>query len=388
MSFNELPVPDAEALGHSERLLGVILREMEAAGGSLPFDRYMELALYAPGLGYYVAGSPKLGAQGDFITAPETSPLFGRSLANQCAQVLETLDGGDILEFGAGRGSLALAILEELERIGRLPRHYLILEPSPELRARQAQALDAAFAGRVQWVQRPPEEFRGVMLANEVLDAMPVHRFVMRQGRIGELHVAWDGESLVGQPVFPASDDLREEVERLDQNLGGLPEDYVSEINLRAGPWVRTLVESLRAGMLLLIDYGYPEREYYLPERTKGTLMCHYRHRAHPDPYRLVGLQDITAYVDFSRVARAGLESGLSLAGYATQAHFLLGCGIESLMAQVDPDDALAHMQAVQGVKRLLMPGEMGERFQVLGLARDIHIEPIGFSLRDLRERL
>ncbi len=388
LSSNDLPTPDAGAQAHSERLSVLIRHEMDAAGGSLPFDHFMDMALYAPGLGYYVAGSHKLGEQGDFVTAPGISPLFGRSLARQCAQVLESLGGGDILEFGAGSGSLALEMLQEMDRLGRLPGRYLILEPSPELRARQVDTLSGPLSERVQWLDRPPGGFRGIMLANEVLDAMPVHRFGLDQGRIGEVRVHWNGDGFEEHVDFSPGADLKQAVERLVADLGDLSEDYLSEINLRAGPWIHSLAPCLDAGLLLLIDYGYPQREYYLPERKRGTLMCHYRHRAHPDPYRLVGLQDITAYVDFSRVAQAGIESGLSLAGYATQAHFLLGCGIEALMAQIDPADTLEHMQAAQGVKHLLLPGAMGERFQVMGLSRGIDDVLMGFSLRDLRARL
>ncbi len=388
LSSNALPTPDAGAQAHCERLSRLIRNEMQSAGGSLPFDRFMDLALYAPGMGYYVAGSHKLGARGDFVTAPEISPLFGRSLARQCVQVLEALGDGDILEFGAGSGSLAREILQELDALGCLPGRYLILEPSPELRERQMETLSGPLSKRVQWLDRPPRGFRGIMLANEVLDAMPVHRFALDHGRIGEVRVHWDGEGFEQCLGFPAPADLQQAAERLLQDLGGLPEGYLSEINLRAAPWVASLSQCMDAGLLLLIDYGYPQREYYLPERRQGTLMCHYRHRAHPDPYRLVGLQDITAYVDFTRVAQAGIESGLSLAGYSTQAHFLLGCGIENLMAQIDPADTLAHVRAAQGLKYLLLPGEMGERFQVLGLVRGIDEALMGFSLRDLRGRL
>ncbi len=385
MTSLQLPTPDPDAQAHSERLTRVIRDEMQAAGGSIAFDRFMELALYAPGLGYYVAGSRKLGEEGDFVTAPEISGLFGRKLAQQFVELRTALGGADILEFGAGSGSLAKAMLDELQALNALPEAYYILDTSPELRARQQELLVRSHGERLCWLDAPPEGFRGLVLANEVLDAMPVHRFGFDEGRLFELHVTWENGAFKPVRHFTPGDDLIAATQAL---APGLPDTYNSEINLRAAPWVRSLAGALEAGLILLIDYGYPETEYYLPERDRGTLMCHYRHLAHPDPYKLVGLQDITAYVDFTRVARAGLNAGLSLAGYATQAHFLLGCGIEKLMMEMDPAETLAHMQAVQGMKRLMLPGEMGERFQVLGLSRNLPIQPMGFSLRDLSGRL
>ena len=388
---DSLPRPDADALAHSRRLIETIRREMEGHGGALAFDRFMELALYAPGLGYYMAGSRKLGVEGDFVTAPEISPLFGQCLARQCAQVLDGLQGGDILEFGAGSGALVGVILEELTRLQCLPRRYLILEPSPELRQRQQQLIEGLAPGlvaRVQWLDRLPERLRGVTIANEVLDAMPVHRFVVRDGAVQELFVRWSGSGFEEFAAPPESAGLAAAVQRLTVGGMQLGDGYLSEINLRAGPWIAALGRMLEAGVALLIDYGYPRREYYLPERTMGTLMCHYRHRAHPDPYRFVGLQDITAYVDFSAVAEAGGGAGMSLGGYTSQANFLLACGLEELLADSDPADVEAHMQRVQGAKRLILPSEMGERFQVMALARDFAAPLLGFSLRDLRGRL
>ncbi len=391
ISADALPRPDTDALAHSGRLTEAIRREMQGHGGALAFDRFMELALYAPGLGYYMAGSHKLGEAGDFVTAPEISSLFGQCLARQCAQVLDGLRGGDILEFGAGSGALARVILEELARLQRLPRRYLILEPSPELRQRQQQLVEGLapeLAARVQWLDRMPRCLRGVAIANEVLDAMPVHRFVMRGGTIRELFVRWNGSGFEEFSASPESSGLAAAVQRLTDGGVQLGDGYLSELNLRAGPWVGALGGAFEAGVALLIDYGYPRREYYLPERTMGTLMCHYRHRAHSDPYRLVGLQDITAYVDFSAVVEAGAAAGMSLGGYTSQANFLLACGLDELLADSDPADVEAHMQQVQGAKRLILPSEMGERFQVMALARGFAEPLLGFSLRDLRGRL
>lgn len=381
---------DPAAAAHSRRLGELIRAEARSRGGLLPFDRFMELALYAPGLGYYMAGARKLGAGGDFVTAPEISPLFGRCLARQCAEVLAALGGGDILELGAGTGALAADLLAGLAAEGPLPGRYLILEPSGDLRARQRERLAERvprLAGRVTWLDGLPRGFRGVVLANEVADAIPVHRFLVRADRsAAEVFVRPAGggwQEVAAEPVSPG---LTAAVRAL-QDLGHAREPgYASEINLRLGPWVEAVASALGRGLVLLIDYGYPRAEYYHPERRSGTLMCHFRHRAHGDPYAHVGLQDITAHVDFSRLADAARSSGLEVAGFSTQAHFLMGCGLERLIA-----DAAAREDGIElmlGAKQLVMPSGMGERFRVLGLARGVEGRWCGFSLRDLRGRL
>ncbi len=386
-----LPPPDAAAREHSARLGALIRAEIQAAGGRIPFDRFMELALYAPGLGYYVAGSRKFGSEGDFVTAPEVSPLFGQCLAAQCEQVLGELGGGDILEFGAGSGRLAADLLAELERRGGLPGRYLILELSPELRQRQQQLLARELPGlceRVHWLERMPERLRGLVLANELLDAMPVHRFRIGPEGPEEEFVGWDGQGPAARFGPPASPGLRQAIQELQAEGVALEPGYHAEINLRLGAWLRALASSMDEGAALLIDYGYPRRELLHPQRTMGTLMCHYRHRAHADPYRLLGLQDITAHVDFTAVAEAGTAAGLALAGYTTQAHFLFGSGLEALLARSDPADVANHLTQVQGVRRLTLPNEMGEAFKVLALGRGLHQPLIGFSFQDLRGRL
>lgn len=380
---------DPDALAVSRRLRGLIDAEIASAGGSLPFDRFMELALYAPGLGYYVAGAAKLGQAGDFVTAPEVSPLFGACMAAQCAEALERLGGGDILELGPGSGALAVQVLGRLRDLDALPTRYLMLEPSPDLRERQGRAIAGQLpdlAGHCQWLDRLPEGFRGIILANEVLDAMPVHRFRVGEGgdvqecfvrdRDGDLLDAWG-------PV--RSPGLGETVAALQAAGLATRPGYCSEVNLRLGPWLAALGASMTAGLVLLIDYGYPRNAYYQPDRTMGTLMCHLRHQAHTDPYRHVGLQDITAHVDFSAAAGAGRAAGFSLAGFATQGHFLIGCGIEGLLLGADgaPD-----LDLLLGAKQLLLPAAMGERFKVLGLARDVDGPWCGFSARDLADRL
>ncbi len=382
--------PDPAAR-HSARLTALIRAEIAAAGGTLPFDRFMDLALYAPGLGYYVAGATKFGAAGDFVTAPEISPLFGECVAVQCAEALARLGGGEVLEFGAGSGALAVQVLRGLEQAGALPHRYLILEPSPDLQARQREQLAGQpphLAGRCQWLTSLPAGFRGVILANEVLDAMPVHRFhIDERGESQEVCVT-DQDGILGEVVVPIrSPGLAGAIAALHgEGLARAP-GYSSEINLRLAPWCAALADSLVAGLVLLIDYGYPAATYYQPDRTMGTLVCHWCHQAHGDPFRHVGLQDITAHVDFSALAQAGQAAGLEIAGFATQAHFLIGCGIDRLMAKgsesTEPDPNLA-----LGVKQLLLPSAMGERFKVLAFTRDLPGPWCGFTLRDLRDRL
>lgn len=392
-----MPEPTStDAAAVSGRLDALLRSEATAAGGLLPFDRFMELALYAPGLGYYAAGSAKLGAAGDFTTAPEVSPLFGRCLAAQCREVLAHLHAndtpsGDILEFGAGSGTLAAEILGALAREGPLPRRYLILEPSPDLQARQAKIIDERVpwaAEQVQWLSRLPEGFRGVVLANEVLDAMPVHRF-----RIGD-----DGTPLevMVRPVadgweevadLPRSVGLTQAVQALQSRGLAQTPGYASEINLRLRPWLAALAAAVDRGLVLLVDYGYPQPEYYRAERSGGTLMCHARHRAHTDPYRDLGLQDITAHVDFTAVAEHSAAAGLALGGYTTQALFLIGCGLDRELAEACADPARA-LELGLGARTLVLPSAMGERFQVIALEKGVTGPWCGFSTRDLRVRL
>jgi len=373
----------------SRRLEDRIRAEIREQGGVLPFDRFMELALYAPGLGYYVAGAPKFGPGGDFVTAPELSPLFGHCLAVQCAEVLEQLDGGEILEFGAGSGALAVQILLELESLERLPRRYRILEPSPDLQERQRAAIRNAaprLLARCDWLTALPERFAGVVIANEVLDAMPVHRFHLgTDSEILEIGVTEADGRLVEAAIPPVSTGLVEAVSAL--HAAGLADapGYESEINLRLAPWLAALSSALERGLALLIDYGYPRAEYYQPERYMGTLRCHHRHQAHSDPYDHLGLQDITAHVDFTAVAEAGVDAGFELAGFTTQAHFLIGCGIDRLMQGAAPEAAL---DLALGAKQLLLPTAMGERFKVLGLAKSLEGPWSGFAMRDLSDRL
>ncbi len=387
-----MPMPNENAKAHSERLVDRIREEIEAAGGRLPFDRYMELALYAPGLGYYAAGARKFGEAGDFVTAPELSPLFARCLARQCKQVFEQLGGGDILEFGAGSGVMAADILLELKQFQSLPGRYLMLELSPALKARQRETLEQKvpdLLDRIEWLSAMPEtDFQGVVLANELLDAMPVNRFRIERGKVLEQFVVWKEGQLNCEWFEPVAPGLIPAVGTVQNLLGSDCSDYESEVNLRIAPWLEAVSGIFSAGLLLLIDYGYPRAEFYHPQRDRGTLMCYYRHRVHPDPLFLPGLQDLTAHVDFTAVAEAGLAAGFSLAGYTTQTYFLMGTGLDELVAASDPNDVVPHMTLVQGVKRLTLPSEMGERFKALGLGKKLNGPLAGFSMREMSEHL
>jgi SAM-dependent MidA family methyltransferase len=392
--IDRLPPPDAEVLAHGEGVRAQLVAELARAGGWLDFARYMELVLYAPGLGYYSAGSTKFGPAGDFITAPELTPLFGQALARQLAPVVGALPGAVMLEPGAGSGALAAAMLPALAELDALPRRYLVLEPSADLAARQRERLsaelpDGLFA-RVEWLQALPERLpAGMLVANEVLDALPVERFrVTGDGGVRRLGVVLDADGGLqwaeGQEDQAFTALLRA---RLGPLLDALPAGYESEFCARLPAWLATLLECFERGAALLVDYGLPRAEYYLPERAEGTLRCHYRQRAHSDPLLLPGLQDITAWVDFTTVAEAAVAVGWEVAGFTTQAHFLLDGGLEM---SVDPATTLRPegLQRLQAIKRLVLPGEMGERFRVMALTRGLDLPPPGFSLRDLRDRL
>jgi len=382
--MSDLPTPPAAALAHSEKLTALIRGDIAAYGGWIPFARYMELALYAPGLGYYSAGARKLGREGDFITAPEMTPLYGQTLARQAAEVLESgLD--QILEIGAGSGALAAALLAELERMDRLPRHYYILEVSPELRERERDLLALKLphlVERVIWLNRLPTLYQGLIIGNEVLDAMPVH--MVRAGASG-LEEA--GVTLKDQTFAwawrPAGAELRAAAQALQ-----LPEGYQTEIQLVARGFVRSLAQSMARGVILLIDYGFPAHEYYHAERSEGTLMCHYRHRAHADPFFLPGLQDITSHIDFSAVARAGEEAGLELLGYTGQAQFLINCGITDILLRTPPADAAAYLPQAAAAQQLLSPAEMGELFKVIAFGKEYATPLVGFASGDRRGSL
>ncbi len=352
----------------------------------MSFADYMNLALYQPGMGYYMAGAAKFGAQGDFVTAPELSPLFGATLANQASSAL-AVTGGGVLELGAGSGALAAGFLEVLSQ----PIDYTILEPSAELQQRQCsllqQRLSAAQFAAIQWIDQLPASFTGVVIANEVMDALPVERFKVIGGRLQQQYVSGEREAHFDMP----SNALQTAVSAIERDLGReLAEDYSSEVCLLLEPWVASLADVLQTGVVLLADYGYPRQEYYSPERQEGTLSCYYRHRMHSDPFLWPGLQDITAHVDFTAVVEAGVGNGLDLLGYASQSAFLLDNGLLALMEeqlQELPGEA-DRIALSKVVKTLTLPGEMGERFQVMALGKNFD-EPLqGFQTQDLSYRL
>jgi SAM-dependent MidA family methyltransferase len=379
-----LPEPSAEARAHSEQVSHRIGEEIEASAGWLPFSRYMELALYAPGLGYYSAGARKLGRDGDFVTAPEISPLFGRTLARQVVQGFEAgLD--QILEVGAGSGALAATLLEELERAGRLPERYLILELSADLRERSRDTLAARvphLVERVAWLASLPPGFSGVVLGNEVLDAMPADVIRVRAGAVEQAGVTVE-RGRFGWSWRPAPTGLAEEALALH-----LPEAYRTELQRAARAFVRSLGGVLERGIAIFVDYGFPAREYYHPQRSDGTLMCHYRHHAHDDPFFLPGLQDITTHIDFSAIARAAAEAGLDVCGYTSQAQFLVNCGITEVLSRTPPEKSAAYLPLASQVNRLTSTAEMGELFKVIALCRG-HPQPlVGFASGDRRHAL
>ena len=373
-----LPEPTAEERAHSAALAQLIRNEI-AANGPMPFSRYMELCLYAPGLGYYSAGKTKFGPGGDFVTAPELGSLFARCVAQALAPTLQDFDGtGDVLELGGGSGAFAEHCLGELDRLGCAPRRFHILEPSADLRQRQrarlAASLPAHLAARVDWLDRPPEaDWRGVLFANEVIDALPTTRFVIREGEVFEEHVVDAGDGGFASVDLPADGFVAQAVRAIERELQRPFDDgYRSELLPQLPYWLQAVTGSLREGLALFIDYGYARREYYLPERRDGTLVAHYRHRAHADPYVLPGLQDLTAFVDFGALAIAARGAGFDLAGLGSQADFLLANGLPELFAAAQaaaPDEAARYALA-QEVKRLTLPGEMGERFKAIAFSR------------------
>lgn len=381
-----LPAIGTGERAHVERVHALIRAEAEAHGGSIPFSRFMEIALYAPGLGYYRAGWRTFGAEGDFVTAAEISPLFASAVARQVEQALSSLGAREVIEIGAGTGRMAAQMLLDLVQEGEV--RYRILELSGALASRQRETISAhapdALA-RVSWLDGLPESgFRGVVLANEVVDAVPVERFEVTADGISVHCVGFDA----GRPVWrsrPAAPWLVEAVESVQHEIGyRFPVGYISEIGPARCAWAASIAERMERGLVLVMDYGFPRRELYHPDRRDGTLRCHFRHRRHDDPLALCGLQDITAHVDFTAIARA---SGLDIAGFTTQSEFLLGCGLLDLVSDVDPGSP-EFVRLTSQIKRITLPGEMGEAVKVMALTRGMEEPLIGFSGRDHRMRL
>ena len=367
--MSSLPLPSPEALAHSQQLCELIRKDISLQGGWIPFSRYMELALYAPGLGYYSAGANKFGSSGDFTTAPELSSLFGRTLARQLADIME-LSTPHILELGAGSGKLALDVLSKLEKLDHLPATYSILEVSADLRERQQTLLQTHLphlTGRIHWLDALPAHLSGAVIANEVLDALPVHLVHWSDSRIFERgvsskneHFSWDERLVETASLLTIAQQIM------------VPDDYLSEISLTARGLVSSLSDRLDKGAMLFIDYGFGAREYYHPQRSSGTLMCHYRHQAHDDPFYLPGLQDITSHVDFTAVAESAIDHGANLLGYTSQAHFLMNGGITDLIGNISPDNSKEYLPLSAQIQKLTSPAEMGEFFKVIALGKGI----------------
>ncbi|HWL29564.1 MAG TPA: SAM-dependent methyltransferase [Burkholderiaceae bacterium] len=386
MTPTGLPELDPDSVAHLHAVEHHLRQQIIATEqGYMPFDAWMDLALYAPGLGYYAAGNTKFGGglpTGDFTTAPELTPLFGQALANVVAQVLRSADSSTVLEFGAGTGALAAAVIPALRKQGIEPR-YRILEVSADLQARQKDRL-AALNADVEWLTELPENFCGCVLANEVLDAMPVTLFRWSdEGELLEVGVGLTEEA--GPFRFAARDAASGLKEKVEQRMPPLP-GYQSEINLRAESWIRQMGQWLTQGAALLIDYGFPQREYYHPQRKEGTLMCHFRHHAHAQPLLYPGLQDITAHVDFTAMADAALDGGLDVLGYTSQARFLMNAGIAELLA--DASRTTEGPATLSAVQKLLSEAEMGELFKVLAVGRGVDAPLMGFQRGDRRDRL
>lgn len=378
--MSSLPLPSPEAQAHSDQLRDLIHHDIARQGGWIPFSRFMELALYAPGMGYYSAGARKFGVAGDFVTAPEISSLFGRTLARQLVEIMAQ-STPHILELGAGSGKLAVDILGELERQNSLPERYDILEVSADLRGRQQSLLQARLPhliDRVHWLDALPDSISGVLVANEVLDALPVHLVRWTDANIVERGVASKGENFVWQERLLESSMLLEIAQQIK-----VPDDTLSDVSLAARGLVSSLSERLHQGVLLFIDYGFGAREYYHPQRTQGTLMCHYRHHAHDDPFFLPGLQDITAHVDFTAVAEAAIDAGLHLYGYTTQAYFLINGGITDLLAETDAENICDYLPLSAQLQKLTSPAEMGELFKIIALGKGVNMPLCGFVSGD-----
>jgi SAM-dependent MidA family methyltransferase len=368
-----LPAPDEDSAAHSRRVAEYIVQCIKEAGGSMSFAEFMQHALYAPGLGYYVSGTTKFGADGDFITAPEISPLFGQVLARQAAAVLDQLVNGQVVELGAGSGVLAATMLRKLSLLNALPDRYFILEVSADLTQRQEEHLRSEvpeLANRVEWLAELPGTFSGVIIANEVADALPVERFTKDGDRLIQIRVAAEnGRFQWYQDDAP---------ELLVQAIGGVekkigrqfPDNYQSEICMALTPWIKDLVSCLHEGLIFLFDYGVTCREYYAADRREGWLRCHFRHRAHSNPLILTGIQDLTAWVDFSALADAAVNSGAEIAGYVSQAHFLINGGLQEELAAFTSLPVAEQLELSRQTKLLTLPGEMGENFKCIGLSR------------------
>ncbi len=394
------PQPSAEAIAHSNKVKKQIIAAIKSAGGKISFADYMNLALYAPGLGYYSAGLKKFGHQGDFITAPEISPLFSQCLAIQCRHIMQQSGLNTLLEAGAGSGIMAIELMQELEQQDSLPEQYLILELSADLRDRQQKAIEDKIphlASRFNWLdQLPDSPFNGIVIANELLDAMPVHLLRLSGTQSFERFVALDKEQAFiwrDQSIEdPRLNSIVDEIRDIHQSMQALNDqsgrDYITEVNVLAMDWIRSIADIMEQGVILLVDYGYTTREYYHPQRFMGTLMCHYQHHRHDDPFYLPGMQDITAHINFSHIARSAEASGLTVCGFTTQAHFLMAGGLVELTRDLDPSNVLHFTETARQIKMLTLPEEMGELFKVILLAKGKPLSLPAFQFQDFSQRL
>ena len=394
------PQPSAEAIAHSNKVKKQIIAAIKSAGGKISFADYMNLALYAPGLGYYSAGLKKFGHQGDFITAPEISPLFSQCLAIQCRHIMQQSGLNTLLEAGAGSGIMAIELMQELEQQDSLPEQYLILELSADLRDRQQKAIEDKIphlASRFNWLdQLPDSPFNGIVIANELLDAMPVHLLRLSGTQSFERFVTLDKEQAFiwrDQSIEdPRLNSIVDEIRDIHQSMQALNDqsgrDYITEVNVLAMDWIRSIADIMEQGVILLVDYGYTTREYYHPQRFMGTLMCHYQHHRHDDPFYLPGMQDITAHINFSHIARSAEASGLTVCGFTTQAHFLMAGGLVELTRDLDPSNVLHFTETARQIKMLTLPEEMGELFKVILLAKGKPLSLPAFQFQDFSQRL
>jgi len=389
-----LPLPSSEERENIQPLVNQICAEIDKHDGKLDFTKFMEMALYTPNLGYYASNKAIFGEQGDFVTAPELSPLFSRCLAKQAEEVLSQLDGeADILEFGAGAGTMACDILMELDTLNCLPRKYFISELSSTLRKRQ-QTRIATYAphllDRVSWLDELPESFTGVMLGNEILDAIPTHRVRFNKNSEHEqLFVGYENNQLTWVGCKPENDILISEMDKTFEKFGqNMPDRYETEININSMQWIQKISRTLKQGLALFIDYGFTESEFFRPERSDGTLMCHYKHFAHSDPLTHIGLQDITSHVNFTAIAEVAFDNDMTISGFTNQTYFLVGCGLEGLLSEIDINDTKQFIRETQPVKVLILPDEMGELFKVIGLTKNFDQDLMGFRAKNLLERL
>lgn len=378
--MSSLPIPNAEAKAHSQQLAARIQQYIQQCQGWISFADFMQMALYEPQLGYYSGGAKKFGIGGDFVTAPEISPLFAQTLAQQAAQVLAETHGS-LLELGAGTGRLAADMLLALDGLQQLPQHYYILEVSAHLRQVQRETLEEKLSSelmqRVVWLDTLPQDFVGMILGNEVLDAIPVHLIHQTPQGMQERGVAFDGEFFWKyKPLQSGS--LHEAASALK-----LPQNYLTEICPAASGLIASLANVLKQGVILMLDYGFAAHEYYHPQRDGGTLMCHYQHYAHTDPLIYAGLQDITAHVDFTRIAQAGVDNELELLGFCSQAQFLMNCGILQLMSAISPQDMSSYAPLAAAAQKLLSPAEMGDLFKVIAFGKAYDALLLGFGVGD-----